>query len=69
MDVIAEDLGVTAPALFRRFGSRNDLLTAALRPEERPPFIADLELGPDRRPVETQLVEIFTKIARASSKG
>jgi AcrR family transcriptional regulator len=62
MDVVADRLGVTAPALFRRFGSRNDLLTAALKPEERPSFIDDLERGPDDRPVKTQLVELFTLI-------
>ncbi len=62
MDVVAERLGVTAPALFRRFGSRTDLLTAALKPEERPPFIDDLDRGPDDRPTEAQLCELFTRI-------
>src|ERR1700738_128371 len=62
IDVVAELLGVTAPALFRRFGSRNDLLTAALKPEERPSFIDDLERGPDQRLVVVQLVELFSRI-------
>lgn len=62
LDLVAERLGVTAPALFRRFGSRNELLTAALRPEEQPPFIEELERGPDERPAQAQLVDIFTRI-------
>jgi AcrR family transcriptional regulator len=55
LDVVAERLGVTAPALFRRFGSRQDLLMAALRPDERPAFLDELERGPDKRPFREQL--------------
>ena len=55
LDRVADALGVTAPALFHRFGSRDQLLVAALRPDERPPFIDDLEAGPDRRPFREQL--------------
>jgi AcrR family transcriptional regulator len=62
LDVVAGRLGVTAPALFRRFGSRQGLLLAALRGEEMPPFIADLEGGPDERPVESQLIAVFESI-------
>jgi AcrR family transcriptional regulator len=64
LDLVAERLGVTAPALFRRFHSRNDLLIAALRPEDRPPFLAHLEGGPDERPIEEQLVDLLTRIGR-----
>jgi AcrR family transcriptional regulator len=62
LDVGAERLGVTSPALFRRFRSRNDLMIAALRPEEKPPFIDFLDAGPDDRPIEAQLVEVLTRI-------
>jgi AcrR family transcriptional regulator len=62
LDVVAERLGVTAPALFRRFRSRHDLLIAALRPDAEPPFLAHIEAGPDDRPVEVQLVDLFTRI-------
>jgi len=62
LDLVAERLGVTAPALFRRFHSRNDLLVAALRPPERPPFLEHIEAGPDARPIEEQLVDLLTRI-------
>lgn len=61
IDHVAERLGVTAPALFRRFGNREELLLAALRPGE-PPFLRDLEAGPDDRPVFDQLVDLFAQI-------
>jgi AcrR family transcriptional regulator len=61
IDHVAERLGVTAPALFRRFGSRAELLLAALRPHE-PPFLGHLHGGPDERPVLEQLAEIFERI-------
>jgi AcrR family transcriptional regulator len=60
LDVVAERLGVTAPALFRRFGSRQDLMLKALAVDAAPPFLAWLAAGPDRRPLAEQLVELFT---------
>lgn len=36
LDVIAERVGVTSPALLKRFGSRQDLMIAALRPSDPP---------------------------------
>ena len=62
LEVVAERLGVTSPALFRRFRSRNDLLIAALRPAENPPFIEFLDAGPDERSIEEQLVDVLTRI-------
>jgi AcrR family transcriptional regulator len=59
LDVIAEGLNVTAPALLKRFKTRNALLIAALRPPERPPFLSVIEAGPDNRPFEMQLREII----------
>ncbi len=60
LELIAERLGVTTPALFKRFGSRNALLLSALALPERPRFIELLEQGPDaERPFETQLHEII----------
>jgi AcrR family transcriptional regulator len=64
LDIVAERLGVTAPALFRRFHSRQDLLLAALRPEPIPPVLAKIEQGPDERPIGTQLEELFTHASR-----
>lgn len=66
LDVVAERIGVTAPALFRRFGNRQELLLLSLRPEERPAFLDLLDAGPDvsakAAPIEEQIVEIFTEI-------
>jgi AcrR family transcriptional regulator len=61
MDHVAERLGVTAPALFRRFGNREDLMLAALRPGD-PPYLRHLEAGPDDRPIFDQLVDLFVRI-------
>jgi AcrR family transcriptional regulator len=63
LDLIAERLNVTAPALLKRFKTRNALLLAALKPPERPAFLDVIEKGPDVRPFELQLrevVEAFT---------
>jgi len=62
LDAVAEELGVTGPALLKRFGSRQELMLRALRPPENPPFIARLDAGPDDRPLRTQLTECFTEI-------
>jgi AcrR family transcriptional regulator len=59
LELIADRLGVTTPALFKRFGSRNALLLSALALPEHPRFIELLEQGPDDRPFETQLHEII----------
>lgn len=56
--VIAERLGVSQAALFKRFGTKEALLVAALVPPERPSWVRMVEGGPDDRPLTTQLVEI-----------
>ena len=40
LDVVAQQLGVTSPALLKRFGSLEALMLEALRPPEDPAFIA-----------------------------
>ena len=60
LDLIAERLGVTTPALFKRFGSRNALLLSALKLPEHPSFLTLLEQGPDAaQPFDTQLHAII----------
>jgi AcrR family transcriptional regulator len=59
---IADALGVTAAALFRRVGNKRELLFRALAPELPPPFVNMLEAGPDDRPVLAQVVELATKV-------
>lgn len=60
LDLIAERLGVTTPALFKRFGSRNALLLSALALPEHPHFLELVEREPDAsKPFETQLHAII----------
>jgi len=62
LDVVAERLGVTAPALLKRFGNRQELMLKALLPPESPAWMADFDRGPDERPLAVQLSEHFGRI-------
>lgn len=63
MDVIAERLGVSPQALFKRFRNKHELMLAALAPAVPAPWIPLVESGPDDRPVEEQLTEILAHLA------
>ncbi|MBX5481072.1 MAG: TetR/AcrR family transcriptional regulator [Myxococcaceae bacterium] len=56
---VAAELGVTVPALLKRFSTRQALMLAALKPPY-PPWLELLERGPDDRPLHAQLLELFT---------
>ncbi|MEM6925752.1 MAG: helix-turn-helix domain-containing protein [Myxococcota bacterium] len=56
--VIAEHVGLSQAALFKRFGTKQQLMLAALAPPEVPAWIAAVEQGPDERPIVDQLHEI-----------
>jgi AcrR family transcriptional regulator len=56
--VIAERLGVSPPALFKRFHSKAELMLAALLPPADPTELAAVEAGPDARPIPVQLREL-----------
>ena len=62
LEAVADELSVSVPALLKRFGTRRALMLAALAPPERPDWIEAVLRGPDHRPVETQLHEMFTRI-------
>ena len=62
LDVVAERLGVTPPALLKRFGNRRALLLAALRPSEDPEWMEFVADGPDARPLEQQMADIMTRL-------
>src|SRR5215211_2549504 len=62
LEAVAADLSVTVPALLKRFGNRQALMLAALRPPENPEWIDVVRRGPDVRPLEEQLLEMFTRI-------
>jgi AcrR family transcriptional regulator len=62
LDVIARRVGLTSPALLKRFGSRQELMIAALRPSDPPAWVRDLESGPDDRPLEQQLTALIDQV-------
>jgi AcrR family transcriptional regulator len=62
LDVVAEQLGVTPPALLKRFGSRHALMVAALRPPDEPAWIATLPEIDESAPFEEQLRTVFQRI-------
>lgn len=62
LDVIAEKLGVTGPALLRRFRNREELFIRALTPDRNPQWMEAFEQGPDERPLEVQLREHVKRV-------
>jgi AcrR family transcriptional regulator len=62
LEVIADRLGVTPPALLKRFGSRQALMIAALRTIEEPTWVSDLSHGPSQAPLAHQLDSLFSQI-------
>jgi AcrR family transcriptional regulator len=57
IQVVADRLGVSQAAVFKRFGTKVELMVAALVPAP-PPFLDDLLVGPDDRPIQLQLQEM-----------
>ena len=55
--VIAGKLGISQPTLFKRFGTKERLMIAALKPTPGE-VLEVLERGPDDRPMKSQLREI-----------
>lgn len=62
LDVIAEQLGVTGPALLRRFRNREELFIRALMPDRNPEWMQEFDKGPDDRPLEVQLREHLARV-------
>lgn len=56
--VIADRLGVSQGLLFQRFGSKDELMRAALMPPAVAPWVERLAGGPDGRAIPDQLREI-----------
>lgn len=55
---IAEQVGLSQAALFKRFGTKQDLMFQALLPPALPDWIAAVERGVDERPLEVQLRDL-----------
>jgi len=62
IEVIAQRLGVSPPALFKRIGTKRDMLIEALGPPTRVPWADRLEQGPDERPLREQLTEVVAEL-------
>lgn len=62
--VIAKNLGVSQPALFKRFKSKKQLMMTALLPPPIPPWATGLEAGPDDRAFAVQLEELAHNATR-----
>ncbi len=60
---IAEEVGLSQAALFKRFGSKQELMLQALLPDAEPAWLSLVRVGPDERPIFDQLVEIGTAAA------
>ena len=61
-ETIAARLGVSGPALLKRFGSKRELLKAAFSIGHAPPWLPLVEEGPDTRELTVQLREIAQAI-------
>lgn len=59
---IASELGVSAAALFRRMGSKAELMRRALGVPTCPGWVDDLEGGPSDAPVREQLLQLATRV-------
>lgn len=59
---IADELGVSQAALFKRFKTKQALMVEALAPGDRPPWIDEVEAGPDERSVPEQLRHVVERI-------
>lgn len=59
VSVIAEELGISQAALFKRCGTKKALLVTALAPDRSPPFVEWLGREPTDAPLAAQLRELF----------
>lgn len=60
---VAAELGVTEPALYKRFGTRKAMIFAALGGDFQPQWALDLLKGPDDRPLEDQLRDLLSRMS------
>lgn len=68
LEVVAHDLGVTSPALLKRFGSRQELWLKALMPPADGEVERVIFVGPDDRPLVKQLEDLFARMAEEMGK-
>lgn len=56
--VIADEAGVSQATLFKRFGTKQELMMAALAPKIAPALLAQITAGPLDGPIYDQLLEL-----------
>lgn len=61
---IADEVGVSQATLFKRFGTKHELMVAALSPRPEMGILDTLEAGPTDAPLEDQLLELATAMAQ-----
>lgn len=64
VEVIAKKLGLSQPALFKRFGTKRNLIIQAMQMPKNIAWFRTVEDGPDDRPFNDQLKEITENISR-----
>ena len=69
LDVVAEQLHVTSPALIKRFGTRRALMIAALKPPDDASWLRRLEQGADDRPLQVQLEEVISTFLESTREA
>lgn len=62
-NVIARQLGLSSQALLKRFGSKRDLLLAAIRPATLASSVPLLLTGPDDRVFSLQLMQLLNDVS------
>lgn len=60
---IADRVGISQPALFKRFGTKEELFLQAVIPPEDYPVIEWIDAGPTAGPLQPQLGELLEKVA------
>ena len=60
--IIADRVGLSQPALFKRFGTKEELFMRALAPPEHLPIIDWLEASPSPGPFRPQFVHLLEKV-------
>jgi AcrR family transcriptional regulator len=62
LEVVAAALDVSVPAILKRFGSRDALMVAALKPPDPPDWVEEVQKGPEEGPLEGQLAKLFSRL-------
>ena len=65
--IIADQVGLSQPALFKRFGTKEEMFLRAVAPPEDLPILDWLDASPTSEPFRPQLVELLKKVGETLS--